>query len=46
MGYCDVDVWKGLRSRQRGVFVGERSGVGVDAYVSYTVLVSDSFKIL
>lgn len=46
VGYCDIDPFKGLKTRQRAGLYSDRNGVSLDTFVAYTVLVTDSFKIL
>ena len=45
-GYCDVDPFKGLKNRQKTQLYSDKLNGNLDSYVAYTVLVSDSFKIL
>lgn len=46
IGFCDVDPFKGLKNRQKTQVYSDKLNMNLDAYVAYTVLVSDSFKIL
>lgn len=46
VGYCDVDPFKGLKNRQKTQIYSNKLALNLDAYAAYTVLVSDSFKIL
>jgi hypothetical protein len=46
IGFCDIDVFKGVKSKQKVQLYSAKNNISLDTYIAYNLIISDSLKVL